>query len=154
VALPVRVEFLARSTLFHVPGFGALISGLGAHPVKRGRADAQALKTMIKVLRDDGKLVMFPEGTRSRTGEMGRLRPGAAAVACRCGVPVLPVYVDGTYEAWPRHVALPRPARVRAAFAPQIRTSGRSAEDVTRELEEALRERREYIRQRIAAEAR
>jgi 1-acyl-sn-glycerol-3-phosphate acyltransferase len=148
VALPVRVEYLARSTLFDPPGFGRLIHRLGAHPVRRGQADAGALRTMIQVLRNGGKLVMFPEGTRSRTGQMGRLRPGAASVACRCGVPVLPVYVHGTYEAWPRHALLPRPARVTVAFGRPIDTTGRDAQTVTDELGERLRERRDFLRSR------
>jgi 1-acyl-sn-glycerol-3-phosphate acyltransferase len=146
VAAPVPLEFLARSTLFDVPLFGPLISALGSHPVKRGQADARALRTMIQVLRNNGKLLMFPEGTRSHTGEMGELRPGAAAIACRCGVPVLPAYVDGTYEAWSRHRALPRAARVTVAFGRPIDTAERTAEDVTEELGEALRERRQHIR--------
>jgi 1-acyl-sn-glycerol-3-phosphate acyltransferase len=107
---------------------------------------------MIKVLRGGGKLVMFPEGTRTRTGEMGRLRPGAAAVACRTGVPILPAFVHGTYDAWPRHRLLPRPARVHVAFGPQIQTDGRDAEAVTEELAARLRERRDYIRAAIARE--
>jgi 1-acyl-sn-glycerol-3-phosphate acyltransferase len=148
--MPVQVNFLARSTLFRVPGFGRFISNLGARPVKRGQADARALRTMIQVLRGGGKLVMFPEGTRSRNGRMGRLRPGAAAVACRCKVPILPVYIDGTYEAWSRHAPLPRPARVRAAFGKLIGTEERDADEVTAELETALRERRRYIRSKIA----
>ncbi len=125
------IHFLARKTLFEVPAFGWMIDNLNAHPVVRESADTRALLTMLKVLRGGGKLLMFPEGTRTRDGSLAEFKTGAAAVALRVGVPVMPVCVEGAFEAWPRTRALPRPARIAVAFGELIDGAGDSAESLT-----------------------
>jgi 1-acyl-sn-glycerol-3-phosphate acyltransferase len=137
-AVPRSMSFLARSTLFEVPLFGRLISAVNAHPVKRGAADAQALKTVIRLLRGGESVLMFPEGTRTRDGQLGRFKSGAAAIAIRCGVPVLPVAIEGAYDCWPRTRALPRAARMAVAYGRPRPTDGAEAEALTGQVKDDI----------------
>ncbi len=116
MALPRQICYLARETLFEVPGFGAMIRMFGARPVRRGAVDAEAVRTVIRLLRAGEALLMFPEGTRTRDGEFGRFSPGAAALAARCGVRLLPVCVEGAFRSWPRTRPLPKASPMAVAF--------------------------------------
>jgi len=116
VVLPRQIGYMARSTLFQVPGLGALIRRLHAFPVARDRADLKAIRSAIAVLKAGNGLLLFPEGTRTPDGAMRPFKPGFALVAARARVPIVPVAVDGTFKAWPRHLWVPRAARVRVSF--------------------------------------
>jgi 1-acyl-sn-glycerol-3-phosphate acyltransferase len=113
---PRRLTFLAKAELFRVPGFGALISRLGAQPLRREGADPAALRTAHRVLEEGKALLVFPEGTRGEEGVLRPAKPGAALLAMQTGVPVVPVYVSGSGRAWPRGRRLPRPAKVVVTF--------------------------------------
>lgn len=65
-------------------------------------------------------LLIFPEGTRSRTGDIAEFKPGLGLLALELGVPVIPTYIHGTYNALPVGRALPRPAPVRVTFGPAV----------------------------------
>jgi len=93
------VYFFARSELFEIPLFGWLIRQLHAFPVHLGRLDKDAIKRAIKELKRGRVVVVYPEGTRSRDGTLQRGQAGAGFFAVKAGVPVLPVYLRGTYEA-------------------------------------------------------
>ncbi|KUK83180.1 MAG: 1-acyl-sn-glycerol-3-phosphate acyltransferase [Pelotomaculum thermopropionicum] len=91
-----RVYFMAKSELFEIPLLGPLISTLGAFPVRRDKSDRNAIRIAVKLL-EEGKVVgIFPEGGRNRTGELMRPQPGAAMLAFKAGVPLLPVALKGT----------------------------------------------------------
>lgn len=111
-----RLSFLAKAELFDVPLFGGLIRRLGAHPLRREGPDAGALRTALRVLRDGGALLVFPEGTRGQGGVLGPAKPGAGMLAVLGKAPVVPVYVRGSDGAWPRGRRLPRPAKVTVTF--------------------------------------
>ncbi|MGB4505411.1 MAG: lysophospholipid acyltransferase family protein [Syntrophaceticus sp.] len=91
-ALGRQVHFMAKSELFSYPVLGFLIKNLGAFPVSRQRRlDRQALKMALTLL-DEGKVVsLFPEGTRSKTGELLPPLPGVAFLAQKADVPICPV---------------------------------------------------------------
>jgi 1-acyl-sn-glycerol-3-phosphate acyltransferase len=73
-----------------------LVRFLGAFPVKRGEADRQALRAAEEQLKKGNILVIFPEGTRSRTRTMAKAHPGMGMIALRSGVPVVPVAISGS----------------------------------------------------------
>jgi cytidylate kinase len=118
---PRQLTFLAKAELFSLPGFGRLIYGLNARPVRREGADAAALRAALRVLEQGGALLVFPEGTRGEEGTLRPLKPGAALLAVLSGAPVVPVYVRGSGRAWPRGRWLPRPAKVVVTFGPPLR---------------------------------
>jgi len=95
-ALPRKIFFMAKAELFAIPVLGAVISRLGAFPVYRSGADARAVKKALELLRRDQAVGIFPEGTRSHTGELLPPHVGAAMLVLHARVPVLPVAVIGT----------------------------------------------------------
>ncbi|RMH58405.1 MAG: 1-acyl-sn-glycerol-3-phosphate acyltransferase [Candidatus Hydrogenedentota bacterium] len=117
------LTYLAKEELFKNRLIGWFIGSLGAFPVKRGRNDRQAMRAAIDLLKEGRGVVFFPEGTRSRTGEIGRMKPGFVLVAAEAEVPVVPAYIDGTFEAWPRGGKF-HPAKVRVAFGEPMETKG------------------------------
>lgn len=93
---PRRLAYLAKRELFRPPGFSQLIRALGAFPIHRQTLDRQALDTAKKVVAEGFGLLLFPEGTRIRTGELGQGRPGVSLLAAEAAVPIIPVYIGGT----------------------------------------------------------
>src|SRR3972149_260157 len=73
-----RVVFMAKDEMFHWPIFGLYVRLIGAFPVRRLEADLKALRRAVQVVRRGEVLVMFPEGTRSKTGSMSQGPPGTA----------------------------------------------------------------------------
>jgi 1-acyl-sn-glycerol-3-phosphate acyltransferase len=110
---PRHLYFMAKSELF-AGRFGPLLSALGAFPVRRGMADADALET-ARVLLEQGHVVaLFPEGTRVREPDvLSSPHRGAGRLALETGAPIVPCAITGTER-------LPRPSRVQVAFAPPI----------------------------------
>lgn len=110
------VRYMARRTLWDHRLLGWLISGWGAIPVSRDRPGKEELRGVLEVLRGGEVLALFPEGTRTRDGSVGELRGGIGFLARRAGVPVVPVLIEGAFEAWPRGRSLPGRGRVRVSF--------------------------------------
>ncbi|HEX8219130.1 MAG TPA: lysophospholipid acyltransferase family protein [Chloroflexia bacterium] len=109
------VNFMGKEELFGVPIVGFLIRKVGAFPVDRSRRDPAAMRTALQVLKSGELLGMFPEGTRSTTGEMLEFRAGAARLAARTEVPIIPAAVHNTGKAMPPGKLL-RPARISIRF--------------------------------------
>ena len=97
VYLRRKVQFMAKSQLFKRPMQWIFTHG-GVFPVLRGRRDEEAFRTAHTVLDRGGLVVMYAEGGRSRTGELGTARPGVGRVALESGVPVVPVAISGSAE--------------------------------------------------------
>lgn len=98
VSLKRRVIFMAKEELFRSPISAYFLGGFGSFPVHRGKLDRQALRSSQQVLADGQVLVMFPEAARSRSARLKRALPGSALIACRSGVPILPVGIIGTEQ--------------------------------------------------------
>ncbi len=98
-ACPREVHFMAKKELFKPP-LGLLIRNLNAFPVDRGGFDLDSIKTSLGLLRSGNVLLMFPEGTRSRDGKLGRAKPGVAMIALKAQVPIVPVFIANTKRAW------------------------------------------------------
>ncbi len=95
VAAPRKVHFMAKQELF-VPVLGYIYKTLGAFPVKRGGADRAAIKHGIEILQSGKVLAIFPEGTRSKTGSLGKLEPGALMMAGKSNAVIVPTAISGT----------------------------------------------------------
>ena len=96
VSLGRKVIFMAKKELFRFRLIGYFIGSLGAFSVHRGQLDRKAMRQAYQVLADGLTLVMFPEGTRSRSGRLRPAFPGPALIAMRSGAPILPVGIIGT----------------------------------------------------------
>jgi long-chain acyl-CoA synthetase len=109
----------------------------GILPIDPDRDPGAAMTLVDAALQTKNRLVWFPEGRRSPTGEITEFLPGIALVLERTGAKAVPVHIGGTYEAWPRSRALPRPHRVTIRFGKPI-----SAEDLAERGEGANRHAR------------
>ena len=90
------VSYMAKVELFKNPIFGRAITACHAFPVKRGAADRGAIKAALQVLKEGRCLGLFPEGTRSRTGKMGKAEAGVGLIAAMSGAPIVPAAIIGT----------------------------------------------------------
>jgi 1-acyl-sn-glycerol-3-phosphate acyltransferase len=97
---PRAVHFMAKEELFRVPVIGKLFPHLNAFPVKRGMSDREALRKGLAVLKEGEVLGLFPEGTRSKTGELGEGLAGAGFFATRSEALIVPCAVIGPYKAF------------------------------------------------------
>ena len=101
-----KIHFMAKSELFKPVWFGALISKLGAFPVKRGEMDREAIKTGLTILKENKVLAVFPEGTRSKDGTLGRAGGGAFMMGIKRKAQIVPAYIYGTdtkrHPGWPK----------------------------------------------------
>ncbi|MCU1461561.1 MAG: putative acyltransferase [Acidimicrobiales bacterium] len=109
---PRRMRYMGKDSLWKFKPLGWFISTLGAFPVHRGAADREALRRSIEVVEAGEPLVIFPEGTRRSGPVVDDLFEGAAYVAARAGVPIVPVGIGGSEAAQAKGKRLPRPTKV------------------------------------------
>ncbi|MGH2953614.1 MAG: 1-acyl-sn-glycerol-3-phosphate acyltransferase [Solirubrobacterales bacterium] len=112
-----RLQFVAKVELFEKRWQGWLISRLGAFPIRRGQSDETAMETARLIVERAGTVIIFPEGTRHRTGSLGRPRRGVGRLALETGAPVLPIAVHGSEEVRRGWRIRPRKVRLRAGRA-------------------------------------
>ncbi len=152
--LPRGINYLARDTLFRFPGIGALLRSWSAVPVDRDGGGAAGLKAILDRLLAGGAIILFPEGTRSRTGELQPARSGVGLAILKSQAPVIPVRVFGTFEAYGRHRKIPLPKPVSVVYGPPIDFSDLRAEAATctkPRLKQLYQEAADRVMQAIAA---
>lgn len=115
IAAVRELHFLAKEELFRPPVFGSLIRTYNAIPIRRGVADLSGLSKAIEVLRGGEALIMFPEGSRMRDGELHPARPGVGMLAVGTDALIVPCYISGSDRpgGW-----ITRRARLRVWFGP------------------------------------
>jgi len=127
--IPVQFRFLAKRGLFMIPFLGTHLQRAGHIPVFRGNA-RQNLKTLVMAAETVQKrgisLLIFPEGGRSQDGRLGQFSEGAAYIAIKAGVPLVPLTLQGTRAVLPFGSGLPRPGRIRMLIGDPIPTEGLS----------------------------
>jgi 1-acyl-sn-glycerol-3-phosphate acyltransferase len=95
-SLPRQVSFMAKEELFKLPFVKWLLTALGAFPVKRGQGDMNAIRQSLAILKNGRVLGLFPEGTRSKTGEIQKGMPGMVLLMEKGKATVIPIRVSGT----------------------------------------------------------
>ncbi len=131
---PRKINFMAKEELFENFLFRLLITKLGAFPVKRERVDKTVYQKVLDLLKKGELLVLFPEGTRSWEGKLGRLQQGTARIALRANVPLVPVIIRGTEKVLPRGKKMIRLAKIEARIGEPLRGK-KSKKDVKRAVE-------------------
>jgi len=116
-----QMAYMGKESLWTSPILGAFITHLGAYPVNRGAPDREALRRTLAVLEKGNPLVLFPEGTRRSGPVIDHLAEGAAYVASRASVPVVPVGIGGSERALPKGKGLPRPVRIHVIVGEPLR---------------------------------
>ncbi len=120
---PVRfrqVHFMARESLFRFPVLRTLLPRLGVIPLRPQSGDVAALRAGVRALRAGDALGLFPEGTRSPDGRLHPALGGIGFLVAHGRAPVVPVFIEGAFRAWPRHRRLPRPRAVAITYGPPI----------------------------------
>jgi 1-acyl-sn-glycerol-3-phosphate acyltransferase len=91
-----QVRFMAKSQMFGPPVFTYVYKHGGVFPVRRGHRDEESFKTAFTILDQGGMLLVYAEGGRSRSGELGEVKPGIGRIALESGAPVVPVAIHGS----------------------------------------------------------
>ena len=107
-----EVCYMGKEELFKNPVMAAVCRGLHVFPVKRGAADKTAIKTALKILKNGECLGIFPEGTRSKTGKIGKAESGVSLIAAMAKVPIIPAAIVNTEKIFSSAVKFPRLAVV------------------------------------------
>ncbi len=115
-----RMNFVARKSLFTFPPFRWLIDSLDAIPLDRDGSGFGGLKETLRRLKQEELVLIFPEGTRTRDGKVGKIMPGFCPIARRAKVPLIPVSIDGAFEAFPRTRDYPLPSVIHITFGPPL----------------------------------
>jgi len=132
---PRHVAFVARSTLRQSRLLAFIMQQSGVILVHRDRPDHSAVRSMVEYLQHGGCVALFPEGTRSRTGDLGRFRSGAVIAARKAGVPIVPAGIRGCREVFPPGRKVPKRGPIEIRLGAPI-DSGRS--DALEELRRSI----------------
>ncbi len=114
-----QIGAMARKSLFFWP-LGGLIRSIGAFPVDLEGSGLGGLRTTLKLLKQQKAILIFPEGTRTFDGKLQPLMPGFSALARRTEAVLVPLAIEGAYEAYPRGYFLPRPYRITVRYGKPI----------------------------------
>lgn len=120
VASPRKLSYMARHDLFKDQFFGWLLTNINVFPVERDSADLSALKEAMKRVKKGSGLLLFPEGTRQTENFLTKAHAGVGFLSAKLEVPVIPVYVKGTLEAWPKHAKSIKKSKICVYFGSQI----------------------------------
>lgn len=138
--------FLAKVNLFKHFWFAKLLEQLHAYPVGGASNDLQSLKLICQLLKENKKIVIFPEGHRTPDGNFLPIKPGTAMIALKMDCPIIPVYIRGTFALWPHSRKFPKFwGRTSCEFGPPIYpekfkhlTKKEAQEQISQELQHAL----------------
>lgn len=125
---PRILRYMGAEKYFQIPVLGSFLSAVGGFPVERELADRHALRIAEAILADGQPLVVFPESTRHSGPIVAPIKEGAAFLACRAGVPIIPVGIGGAERAMPINAKWIRPSRCRLIIGepiyPPVREDG------------------------------
>lgn len=149
---PEETHYLARSTLFDSSILNFLLTRLHTHPVHGSAQDIASFKILCQLLNEGKKVVIFPEGKRSEDGQLLPVKTGVAMLALRTQCPIIPTYIHGTYDAWPRHQRWPKPwGKVACVFGKPITMEAyehldkkRAQEAVTQDLAKSIHQLKDW----------
>jgi 1-acyl-sn-glycerol-3-phosphate acyltransferases len=131
-SIPIQFRFLAKRGLFKIPFLGTHLGQAGHIPVPRDdpRGSVKTMQTAADVVQKRGiSLLIFPEGGRSHDGVMRPFKEGAAYIAIRAGVPIVPAVLIGTHDVLPYGSGTPSPGAVMLRIMKPIETAGLSLKD-------------------------
>ena len=125
------LNFLARESLFRYPGIGATLRSWQAVPVDRDGGGGAGLKAILDRLLKGGAILLFPEGTRTLDGALRPGRSGIGLAVIKSTAPVIPVHVFGTFDAYGKHVPIPRRVPIAVKYGKPMLFSDLRAEAKT-----------------------
>ncbi|MFA4857725.1 MAG: lysophospholipid acyltransferase family protein [Candidatus Margulisiibacteriota bacterium] len=130
--IPTYFKFVAKRELFKVPLFGSYLRLAGYIPIDR-QSNLKAHKTLYdisKLIRAGDSILIFPEGTRTRTGELGPFKRGSLVIAQQAGVPVVPIAISGSFNIMPKGTRVINPTKVKLSIGEPIPVEHHSMEEI------------------------
>ncbi len=146
-----QAHYLGRDSLYRNRLGGAILRFFNGLEVKRGRGDIAAFKQSLRVLKDDGALVLFPEATRTADGRIRPVQAGVVSLARKSGALIVPVALEGAFDAWPRGSRFPRPTPLWLEYGKPLHPAhfdGLEPEEVSAELTGIMRNLHNRLRRR------
>jgi 1-acyl-sn-glycerol-3-phosphate acyltransferase len=135
-----ELHYLTRNTLFDHRLLGWFLKRVNTVPVDRDRGDIAAIKTIIRLVKEGHRIIIFPEGTRSLDGQLQKARSGLGMVIAKTGAPVVPVRLFGSFEALPKTGGL-RLVPVSMVVGQPLRFTAQDLASKDRELYQRLSDR-------------
>jgi len=128
--LPVQFRWLAKVELFRIPLFGYAMKRAGYICIDRSNRESafESLNMAAGIIRNGVSVMIFPEGTRRRDGNIGSFKKGGFVLAIESGVPILPIIIRGTFSVMPKSRFLIKPGKVTLEILKPVETSGYTKE--------------------------
>lgn len=142
IAIKRQIHYMARDSLFQGGLTQWMMESTNTFPIRRGRADSTAVREAIARLNKGYLVNIFPEATRTADGTIGPIAAGVAIIVHRSQAPVIPIVIDGAFEAWPRNQKFPSCKPIRILYGAPIghaELAALSADEI------AVRIRREMV---------
>jgi 1-acyl-sn-glycerol-3-phosphate acyltransferase len=131
--IPQLVRVILKKSIFRIPVVGPGMRFVGFIPVDRKRASGgkRSIDEAARLMKERGySFLIFPEGTRSRTGELQPFKRGGFFLALAAGAPIVPVTIKGTFELMPKGRLFPRPGLIKVIFHKPIEVAGKTTDDI------------------------
>jgi 1-acyl-sn-glycerol-3-phosphate acyltransferase len=140
LAIPRTFSWIAKEELFRIPLFGAAMLRAGYIPLDRsdGRKALKSMKLAAERIAGGTSVVIFPEGTRTKDGELLPFKRGAFLLAARAGVPIVPFTINGSRAINPRNRLELYPGTIRIGFSCAIETAGVPEAELMERVREAV----------------
>jgi 1-acyl-sn-glycerol-3-phosphate acyltransferase len=139
-AIPCRFSWLAKKELFSIPLFGRAMAAAGYLPVDRehGRRALESIRRAANAIRGGTSVAIFPEGTRSETGDLLPFKRGGFILAAMAEVPIVPVVISGSRAITPPRTLSIFPGTIRVRFLPPLMSAGKTADQLSAEVRRVM----------------
>jgi 1-acyl-sn-glycerol-3-phosphate acyltransferase len=139
-AIPCRFSWLAKKELFSIPLFGHAMVAAGYLAVDRvhGRRALESIRMAANAIRGGTSVAIFPEGTRSATGQILPFKRGGFILASMAGVPIVPVIISGSRVITPPRTLSICPGTIRVRFLPPLESAGKTADQLSTEVRRVM----------------
>jgi 1-acyl-sn-glycerol-3-phosphate acyltransferase len=107
-AWPAPIYVLGRKSLFRFPIFRNIIRALNTVPIAHGKSNLNTFKLILKLIKEEKKVFLFPEGTRTTNGEFLEPMNGIGMIIKKAKCPIIPAYIHGSYTIWGKHKKYPK----------------------------------------------
>ncbi len=140
--IPQRVRVILKKSIFRIPVVGPGMRFVGFVPVDRKRASGgkRSIDEAARMMKGRGySFLIFPEGTRSRSGRLQPFKRGGFFLAVAARAPIIPITIKGTFELMPKGRLFPRRGEIKVIFHKAVETAGKTADDIPALLDQVYR---------------